>query len=90
MSEPQFSPAPWYALGVTIYDASSRRIARVEKHYWPTDTKAANAHLIAAAPELYEVLDWLWDEVNKMDPTAELEDNYERIINVLAKARGEA
>ena len=49
----------------------------------------ANAHLIAAAPELYEMLDMLMDASGLGDSAQLLAEERENIIELLAKARGE-
>ena len=47
------------------------------------DEKEANAHLIAAAPEMYRVLDNMMKDIGNHYP------NWKEIESVLAKARGE-
>lgn len=57
------------------------------------DTAVANALLIAAAPEMYEALEWLETYARvQVDRYPDAEDNkgWERILSALAKARGEA
>lgn len=101
----KFTPGPWQALTngnaynsetvVTFKDAADGWICSV---YDDCDTCAlpddANAHLIAAAPELYEALKDLAEQVGKMSPNSG--DKKGRMIaslcgaaDVLAKARGE-
>lgn len=66
-------------------------IAYVGKHkcHFSADESAANAHLIAAAPEMYAALDAFLDNFN-----AELDDDqcevYDQAMKALAKARGES
>ena len=49
------------------------------------DETIANAHLIAAAPELYEALEWVLQEHRVMNPAW---SGIENIKAVLSKARG--
>ena len=58
-------------------------IAKIRLSPWPKEQEA-NAHLIAAAPELYETLAWL-DRKGGLGL-----DVHKTISAVLAKARGEA
>lgn len=52
------------------------------------DEKEANAHLIAAAPELYAMLEMVMNILNGDDAINEVESS--DIKNLLAKARGES
>ncbi len=58
-----------------------------------TDSEPHNANLIAAAPELYECLDflcaWLKDQGFGETSDKALPGEYDYAIEVLAKARGE-
>lgn len=53
-----------------------------------TDTLVANAHLIAAAPELLDLCEELFDLVQKQVDS--LDYDYDRIVGVIQKAKGEA
>ena len=52
----------------------------------------ANAHLIAAAPDLYEALEGLWTWVKNWDAEFMDDPEFDRTfyMNALAKARGES
>jgi hypothetical protein len=59
------------------------------------DIGLANAHLIAAAPELYQALSALTEEADACAPGYEtspgaLQDRVNHAFAILAKARGEA
>lgn len=97
MSEAKFTPGPWRAwqprgdesvpvrtdgLGITIAYVHQGAITNAQ----------ANAHLIAAAPELYEALEWLETyAMVQVDRHPDAQDNkgWRNIIAALAKARGE-
>ena len=90
MNETKFTPGPWlfssYKSGnsVIVIDGKEFDVATVN---YPN--RDANAHLIAAAPELYEALDALRAEL-----FLHAEGNYFRPLLdkaeiALAKARGE-
>jgi len=64
MSEPKFTPGPWgnvdFALSNEIGTLKNPLIAVVQsRHCDSPDELRANAHLIAAAPDLYEALEEL-------------------------------
>lgn len=102
----KFTPGPWevvWAKGVQIYAPCAKKIASVKLNVFdPTKshsisnsdtlTRRANANLIAAAPEMYDVIDRLvpWLE---NDPNAD-SDEYcsfaKEMRRVLKKARGES
>lgn len=86
----KFTKGEWVSTGVQVgvEDKSDTQsygmimsICHIDAYDFPEDWKA-NAHLIAAAPEMYEELK------NLLDPSMHWED-YERIEKLLAKARGE-
>ena len=90
MNEPKFTPGPWlfssYKSGnsVIVIDGKEFDVATVN---YPN--RDANAHLIAASPDLYEALDAL-----KAELFLHAEGNYFRPLLdkaeiALAKARGE-
>ena len=106
MSKTEFTPGPWVSSAGHIYKTGKdgANIAavsepRAETHvgYTPVrlgskdaDEAFANAHLIAAAPELYEALDELTNYSGGASNA--LEDPYvmERVEAALSKARGES
>lgn len=66
MTEPKFTPGPWEAYTERYYSAVYADSGNVEVCYCDTQmedddnhTVAANATLIAAAPEMYDMLDML-------------------------------
>ena len=82
MTEAKFTPGPWVVSGnATINKKPKGWIASVSN----TDRKA-NAHLIAAAPDLYEVLEEARVFLVHLNATGSLID---QIDEALAKARGE-
>ena len=106
MSETKFTPGPWIGAGPSFGDAKPRWIDCIitqwEDDYGDVvgicdfqlkqydEEQEANAHLIAAAPDLYEALErmvgWVddWRE-GKKHPY----DDWEFAKAALAKARGE-
>src|SRR3990167_7577494 len=81
--------------GVIVCDLS---IGHGEREHAKPET-TANAHLIAAAPDMYEELnvlcDWLNDEMDNWpagkneELLLRVKENYDRILAALKKARGE-
>lgn len=102
MGKSKFTPGPWEYVpeedGHSVYDCDCGfHIARATDGLPEIGQTAANAHLIAAAPEMYEGLDpdaleqsaKLLDEV-ECDASAEcLRDIAARQRAALSKARGE-
>ncbi len=98
MSELRATPGPWVVersvirgdadhLGRTVAVASTLNVA------WPFGRRAAkeepyNAHLIAAAPELYEALVALMD-LESRDRVMPAGPEWDAARAALAKARGE-
>ena len=92
MSETKFTPGPWWIDGQGIGPKSfaddqsygiTMPVAYIEEYDWP-ENHEANAHLIATAPTMYEVLDWL-------DRRGGLGLEVHVVISTaLAQARGEA
>lgn len=85
----KFTPAPWKVHGDwQILDSNERLIAQFEPlndelSNGNTSESFANAALIAAAPEMYAMLDKM---LNSEQPAS---DFYEEADALLAKARGE-
>lgn len=99
MNEVRWTPGPWVKnrygelVGrngerVDVYDAGIRLTLAS-----PDDVDRANAHLIAAAPELYEALEMIFDadgDCIKDDLPRQLPDHIRaKVGDILAKARGE-
>ncbi len=99
MSGTKFTPGPWTATGDKIHQASldasviAGRIAHVDRGCHRQDM--ANAHLIAAAPDLFAALDAICGDLANFTGAP---SDYADWINprfragraALAKARGEA
>lgn len=49
----------------------------------------ANAHLIVAAPDMYEALKWLCEDINNKEAIVSRVSTRTKIINALSKAEGE-
>lgn len=101
MTEPKFTPGPWRFVddGECSIDTPGDNTCRfIGKNSLPfaasfqhsafgkDDICDANAHLIAAAPELYEALDRFVDWMNEEEGAHSLCDSARA---ALAKARGE-
>ena len=94
MNETKFTPGPWlfssYRSGnsVIVIDGKEFDVATVN---YPN--RDANAHLIAAAPELYEALDGLLADITEYQEINNLggQNNHWQVKAkaALAKARGE-
>ena len=94
MSEAKFTSSEWvvdvYPAGaqVDVVSECGRKTLHCNKRYFSenlTDEDLANAHLIAAAPEMYEMLE-------KIAKSTVHDKNYataKPIFDLLAKARGE-
>jgi hypothetical protein len=84
----KFTPAPWFVWrGTTVNDGSGIAIAEM----CIGDKCEANAALIAAAPEMYEMLKRVAELVNTdgMSAIQWIMDNASDASDLLAKARGE-
>jgi hypothetical protein len=102
MSETKFTPAPW-----SIRGADTRWVVSPSKTNMPwyvaeviggcdhdgsgLDRQNANAHLIAAAPELYEALEQLMTVCTRygIADFPEIQAEHVAAVLALAKARGE-
>jgi hypothetical protein len=104
MTEPKFIPGPWR---VAPFCDDRRGLAFVEAGWQPeredgsydseiivTTSNHADAHLIAAAPDLYAELEELVDHLNEVREEFRANGvvlpNLRTALAVLAKARGEA
>lgn len=94
MRETRFTPGPWHVEfgpigGWTISD-DANGFGLCTRAPWPNraEESAANANLIAAAPDLYEALYLVWDKVLT---ECHSKDSYVRqqVEQSLAKARGD-
>jgi len=99
MSDPKFTSGPWHAHFDDRADEWTARLPRVKgaagqvfmcEIAGPDDSREANAHLIAAAPELYEAcriaLEY-WHSDHPNDTVAG-EEARAKIEAALAKAEG--
>lgn len=90
MTEAKFTPGPWrYEQDFLSCRVAAPKFGGVAKVFGSNPTCVANAHLIAAAPELYEALEAVELARNSDEP-----HDWQRATNLsaaaLAKARGEA
>jgi len=93
MTEPKFTPGPWFTDDYGYIFSGERRdahmIAEVRGWGWiqylpnPEQIQDANAHLIAAAPELYKALEYCIKQIPEFGDVP-------GIKAALAKARGES
>lgn len=96
MAETKWTPGPWNVAGYlngSCAVAAKTLIARVySESFRDLGNETANAHLIAAAPDLYEALDRIADivEVERREGRTEMDGETIAICRAaLAKARGE-
>lgn len=89
--ETKWTPGPWTFVSaetLAIKDANMNTLATANLLHLrgrrPIEECEANAHLIAAAPDLYSTLEWLRD-----NPGVDIVVRYATIEAALAKARGE-
>ena len=91
MSEAKFTKGEWYVpncddctvLQVVAKDAKKHLFSFCDEPFDHDDEDFANANLIAAAPEMYEILK---HQLHNMSVGSW---EYERTVKILAKARGE-
>ena len=92
MDKPKFRKGPWRVYDCRGYDETSHEFSVVDKEGWniadvtdmiESEENKANAALIAAAPEMYAMLE---DMLNMF---AEESVEYGMIQKLLVKARGE-
>lgn len=81
MSEVKFTKGEWGVIGSRVF-CGNLTIAQISRAY-DGDYSKANAHLIAAAPAMYEALEHILENQALGSPLAL------SINNLLAKARGE-
>lgn len=92
MSEPKFTPGPW-RVGKSIYQSQARVVAekggRVSDVFaYEEDQAHANAALIATAPEMYDLLEWMFKQFDASDSEEMVALGW-KIEELLKKARGE-
>jgi hypothetical protein len=84
MSETKFTKGRWYCANYSARAAQTGKfIAHADNNSVDDAERKANAHLIAAAPELYAMLDKI---LNSTQPAS---DFYAEAEQLLTKARGE-
>jgi len=90
MTEKNWTPGPWHTAYSTCHTGEVATCHGDEEGWWEvwtpnwgswTDQKA-NAHLISAAPEMYEELEGVVDLIDH-------DGKIDQILSLLAKARGE-
>ena len=88
MSEVKFTKGPWFIdHDLCIMTSSDIEDESMICDLMPVelnDNEIANAHLIAMAPEMYEMLNSIENDANQIPPFL-----WDKIQAVLAKARGE-
>jgi len=97
MSETKFTKGEWFAIVddecCFIDNCEKGLIADLEESDAPCDEAEANAHLIAAAPDMYAMLEGLSELMPFLDeqthPQIECDALKYDIDKLLAKARGE-
>lgn len=95
MSKPKFTPGPWRvgANGATIFEPKEnpRTIGTLTKAPMILNETKANAHLIAAAPCMFEALEKIEKTLLEKHQGTE-NHTYELMLisGALAKARGES
>jgi hypothetical protein len=93
LSETKFTPGPWSLTktryGIWVVENNGRLITSLANHDFAYEHEQNNyAHLIAAAPELYEALEKLRDRYVQVIGNEGIECYVAKAA--LAKARGEA
>jgi hypothetical protein len=87
-----FTPGPWVAMGKAVYTESDNPTREIlwgghNTRSASDEEKKANARLIAAAPEMYEVLQELADSM-ELAKNYGYEKEHAMIQEVLAKVEG--
>jgi hypothetical protein len=100
MTERKWTPGPWDTARevnwIWVGPLSwSTRVCRVVVYDGEEVQQTANAHLIAAAPDLYEALELVLDAIGALSKPHELyghgldKDDIKGVFAALARARGE-
>lgn len=90
------TPGPWNADGARIDDSSGFHVGWANEYAssFGNGVHRANARLIAAAPELLEALENIWDFLAEDDGEGACSPLYQSAIDkvkaAIAKAKGEA
>jgi len=85
MTERKWTPGPWVVSGGDLHRVDGADDEAIASFYM--DTSDADAHLISAAPDLYEALERFWEGECFRGCSHE---DAEMINAALAKARGES
>ena len=94
MSEKQtHTQGPWVAMGKAVYTESDNPTREIlwgghNTRSASDEEKKANARLIAAAPEMYEVLSELLETL-ELSKDYGFDDEYEKVRSILDKVEGE-
>ena len=98
--KPKFTPGPWHAsVKPGVHYVVSDDSYTIATTYWRENNEERfNAALIAAAPEMYEMLDFLSNYLNVASAAMPKESGFgdamigfsNNIDAILARARGEA
>lgn len=100
MSGPKFTTGPWHVEIVRyecyVCNEVGLHVLTFDGSHFDTDSDIANAHLIAAAPEMYEALEEILSDLDTFPQVApgvdhpEVFDLKQKIRKLLRKARGES
>ena len=88
MSDTKFTPGPWERVGAKVLDQEGFTIAKCGWIGQSDEEGLKNGDLIAAAPEMYAMLERIMD-YRTGGPFIANPTKTEEIYNLLAKARGE-
>ncbi len=98
MSEAKFTKGEWVSFyphellnsgNASVENELGRRICTSDVYKSNLKEVTANMNLIAAAPEMYKMLDLITDSSNMEDAEHALRENFQEALKLLAKARGE-
>lgn len=89
MSELKATPGEWQARDVFVVSDNGDAVVTGVGKAGHDEEVRANAHLIAAAPELYEALKFMHEESLRHHPSYRMSPAEAEVMAALAKARGE-